>query len=498
MTTQRLSDVVNLLGKSSQNGGNKNKDISNNGDFGSFLDSNLKFGNSSDKNGPAPILRPETTVQRPNLSYQNTASNVHKDSNIKDKNTVKPEKLESKDTKNTKEPVKVEDKVAKDVQGNNGTTESKGTEEKVNELTNKIESVIKEALGINDEELAGLMELLGLQMTDLMNLDNLKLLALAANGETDFTAFLTNENLVGDLNKLMQGMEQVKLEDFGLTDKNLNQFLLEQQSNNNLKMMEKSNIPEKAQKEVQTAEKPVDKVVAESLPVEEVVAEPGNKEVAEAETSSTNIKFHVEKEGQASNETGNKSNNGAGKEANSGVNQNTSLEQLLGNITGASGKSSDNFIEQLAAARQTRVIVNQIVEEIKVTVKPSASSMELQLNPASLGKVHLSVAAKDGILTAQFLVQNAAAKEAIESQIQNLKDTLSNQGLKVEAVEVEVNVSNFLFNESNQAEGDTKEQKQSHRSINLEEANALEGLTEDEEVVADMMRVDGNTVNYTA
>jgi flagellar hook-length control protein FliK len=70
-------------------------------------------------------------------------------------------------------------------------------------------------------------------------------------------------------------------------------------------------------------------------------------------------------------------------------------------------------------------IVNQIVDKIKVVIKPEATSMEIQLNPENLGKVNLSVISKNGQLTAHFTTESQAAKEALESQMQTLKETLS-------------------------------------------------------------------------
>ena len=43
--------------------------------------------------------------------------------------------------------------------------------------------------------------------------------------------------------------------------------------------------------------------------------------------------------------------------------------------------------------------------------------MEIQLNPENLGKINLTVVAKDGMITAQLTAQNEAVKNAIENQI---------------------------------------------------------------------------------
>lgn len=86
-------------------------------------------------------------------------------------------------------------------------------------------------------------------------------------------------------------------------------------------------------------------------------------------------------------------------------------------------------------------IVDQVVNHIRIRVLPQTTSMELQLNPESLGRVHLSVSSNQGVATATLTVQNEMAKEALESQLVVLRENLESQGLKVESVEV--NVSNF-------------------------------------------------------
>ena len=144
-------------------------------------------------------------------------------------------------------------------------------------------------------------------------------------------------------------------------------------------------------------------------------------------------------------------------------------------------------------------ITRQIVEQIKIMIKPEQTSMEIQLNPESLGRINLSVVAKDGIMTAHFTAQNELAKEAIESQMQVLKDNLNNQGLKVESIEV--TVSNFSFDQSNQASAGSEKGQQNHsqnRNLNSGEADQFANTNENDPL--DMLRPDqtGSSIDYTA
>ena len=72
-------------------------------------------------------------------------------------------------------------------------------------------------------------------------------------------------------------------------------------------------------------------------------------------------------------------------------------------------------------------IVEQVVRQVRIRVMPETTSMELRLNPASLGRVNITVAASAGIATATMVVENQMAKEALESQMIHLKEAFNGQ-----------------------------------------------------------------------
>ena len=154
--------------------------------------------------------------------------------------------------------------------------------------------------------------------------------------------------------------------------------------------------------------------------------------------------------------------------------------------------------------RSSQEIMDQILDYMKIQLKPEMDQLEMQLHPASLGTLKIHLVSKGGEVTAQFQVQNETVKAAVESQIALLKDSMKEQGIKVEAVEVTVESHAF---ESNLWQGQERENgssyqgnKKSPRRINL---NALEeGFEEeasDEELLsAQMMKANGGTVDFTA
>ena len=56
------------------------------------------------------------------------------------------------------------------------------------------------------------------------------------------------------------------------------------------------------------------------------------------------------------------------------------------------------------------------------------TSMEIALNPASLGSVNLHVSSKGGVISAQLYAQDEAVRAALESQVAALKESLEATG----------------------------------------------------------------------
>lgn len=130
--------------------------------------------------------------------------------------------------------------------------------------------------------------------------------------------------------------------------------------------------------------------------------------------------------------------------------------------------------------------------------------MEMMLNPENLGKVNLNVSVKEGVVTATLTAQDELVKSAIENQLLTLKESLNNQGLKVEAVEVTVESHAFeagtQFSQNSGYQGQEQQERKGSRPLRLDSISdlAIEQLTDDEKLVLDMMQKEGNQVNFTA
>ncbi len=127
----------------------------------------------------------------------------------------------------------------------------------------------------------------------------------------------------------------------------------------------------------------------------------------------------------------------------------------------------------------------------------------MQLHPESLGKVNVHISAKEGVITAQFTAQNETVKSVLESQMIQLKENFTQQGIKVEAVEVTVENHGFersMDQGSQTGSGEQEGKKSRTRRLQADmfQDMDIEDLSEEEQLAVRMMEQNGNTVDYTA
>ncbi|WP_455714411.1 flagellar hook-length control protein FliK [Anaerosporobacter sp.] len=352
-------------------------------------------------------------------------------------------------------------------------------EEKINQLVTEVKEILMDNLKITEEQLEDIMSTLGLNYLQLLEPSNLAQVFVEANGLTDKAQMLTSQLLSDQFSQLVEQVGQVDLEALGLTTEDVAAYIENLNLNNN--NAESFNVAE----EVITA-------------VEKTEPEEGNADNLKTlndESSAENNEIKVDVQKYTTDDDANFSDSHQQKQDTSVENAN--LNTILNNVSKVS--TVESFGNELVQVQQVRDIVNQVVEQIKVVIKPEQTSMEMNLNPESLGKVNLLVAQKDGALTAQFTVQNEVAKEALESQMQILKENFNTQGLKVDAVEV--TISNLPFSQDNMSEGSKEQYKSSgkKKNINLADLDIIEeDLSAEEAMKIDMMHKSGNSVDYSA
>lgn len=165
--------------------------------------------------------------------------------------------------------------------------------------------------------------------------------------------------------------------------------------------------------------------------------------------------------------------------------------------------TTQSFSSYLSA--DTVQIMEQIVQQMRVTLSNEVTTMEMQMNPENLGKVYVNISSEEGVVNAQFHATNEVVKEALEAQISTLRESLNQAGVKVDAIEVTIASHEFERNLEQNHQNPEEQMKaqeentKKRRNLSLDSLDELGGLmTEEETLVAQIMRDNGNSVDFTA
>ena len=185
-------------------------------------------------------------------------------------------------------------------------------------------------------------------------------------------------------------------------------------------------------------------------------------------------------------------------------NENIVITQTTANVGQAfESQSVQQFSSYLSA--DTVQIMEQIVQQMRVTISSEITTMEMQMNPENLGKVYVNISSEEGVVNAQFHATNELVKEALEAQVATLRESLNQAGVKVNAIEVTIASHEFERNlEQNHKNPEEQmlaqeENTKKRRNLNLDSLDELTGMmTEEEALVAQIMKDNGNSVDFTA
>ena len=384
--------------------------------------------------------------------------------------------------------VKQDNNVAKQdkttVVNNSATTtvNDDNLKEDVAQAVSDIKDKIKETMDVSDEDIENAMEQLGIGIVDLLDPQSVTDLVIALSGNSDSLEFLTDASAVANLEDIINTVDEVTqnlTETYNIDITSVKDIVKDFQNDSD---------------EAVASEQPVNKQITDyqdDKQNEKAVTEDTKESITDVIAEKTEVKseaaFTDEKKNDPDTHLQDKNNDG--------------IEKITSDMTQSIQKAFSEVVDETSAVNEVD-IVRQVVEQIKVTTTQQLSSIEVMLNPENLGKVHVAVTAKQGIVTAQLTAQNEQVKAALENQMTALKEQFNNQGVKVEAVEITVqshgfeSEQNLEGNNSNQAQ----QEKKSHRKLDL---SSLEGLDESdmtsEEIRAKDAIVNGNSsVEYSA
>lgn len=420
--------------------------------------------------------------------------------------TSSPSATESKPQSNVGESYEVYgskiNKNVKNVEDANGTdqvSDNPEVKDALETLEKELVQEIAKELDMDPEELVELMTALGMKPLDMLQPENLAKLYMECNNQMDATMVVTCEQFQELLSQVKSLGEEVR-HDLSM-DKN--QFA------EAVSMME-------------ALEQPVE--LDESMAKELMAQDSATHKINEVTTEAVETDIPLEEDGQAQQvETMEEAvttvedtdTQSMMKQESFDQRGEDTFHQETGTQTGSVVMSDNSSVSnaEIPEAPHTYVditdtiqMIRQLADNVRVAVSTDTQWMEMQLNPENLGKMLLHVSQKEGAVSAQITTQNEIVRENLMLQMANLQERLESAGLKVDAIEI--TVSSHAFEQNLEQGQNRQEQDQAaehrntgstRRNLNLSELDGLSGLmSEEEQLVAQIMRDNGNSVDFTA
>ncbi|MCI5613165.1 MAG: flagellar hook-length control protein FliK [Agathobacter sp.] len=420
--------------------------------------------------------------------------------------TSSPSATESKPQSNVGESYEVYgskiNKNVKNVEDANGTdqvSDNPEVKDALETLEKELVQEIAKELDMDPEELVELMTALGMKPLDMLQPENLAKLYMECNNQMDATMVVTCEQFQELLSQVKSLGEEVR-HDLSM-DKN--QFA------EAVSMME-------------ALEQPVE--LDESMANELMAQDSATHKINEVTTEAVETDIPLEEDGQAQQvETMEEAVTTVEDTDTQSVMKQESFDQRgedtfhqeTGTQTGSVVMSDNSSVSnaEIPEAPHTYMditdtiqLIRQLADNVRVAVSTDTQWMEMQLNPENLGKMLLHVSQKEGAVSAQITTQNEIVRENLMLQMANLQERLESAGLKVDAIEI--TVSSHAFEQNLEQGQNRQEQDQAaehrntgstRRNLNLSELDGLSGLmSEEEQLVAQIMRDNGNSVDFTA
>lgn len=401
------------------------------------------------------------------------------------------------------------------------------TESEVKKITDDISSqIVKKVtddLDISEDELNNAMQLLGLTAMDLLNPANLAALYCEVTGNaSDPQALVLN----ADFTALFNDVSQVASEN----DAQLN--LLSQLTASDDGEILDADIVSSADTtdtnestgSVNTPEKTVDSSYDDTAASGQNINDTADEAVKVYDGGTQDSSYKNSDEGTSSGETGNDITSDENTEKTQSKSQvdssfDDSGERILHHEDGAHSDNSvlhasvseqlntDTSFEMSQSQSRLRVdttdIIRQIVDSMSISNTTEESAINLQLTPESLGRMYINVSQKNSEISARIAVSNEVVKEALQTQMVNLKEALNNSGIRVNEVEITVASHEFERNLEQGAANDSRQQEStnSYNGSNSSGSGTDSDMMQDraeERLVTQIMRDNGNSVDFTA
>lgn len=369
------------------------------------------------------------------------------------------------------------------IRGNEQKIDDTDIEKAVAEVYSQIINVIADALNANPDEIKGIINELDINLNALSDNQNVIKIVSKYLGINNPVNVLTNDEAINAVKEINQSISEIinELKDeFAITDDGLKDLLSKIDP-----VRDTENIEDIINDETGNVDASDDII--------KVSDENNNKINIDSENDNIVPEKTTVKNEENANAGNNKEfNNDRESKSELYLNEN-GMESIVSNLKNT---ITDNILTEDGIADK---IIKQITDDIRLYAKADTTALEIQLEPETLGKVGITVTSKAGTITAQLVVQNEVAKEAIESQMATLKESFASQDIKVDAVEVTIASKEFEQNLDKGA-GNSSEQNENKRRkhISTEELAEINGTATDKETSIDnVLKEMGTTVNYS-
>lgn len=374
---------------------------------------------------------------------------------------------------------------------------------RTDEFDAKLVRVLSEIFGMSEEEITDILEQGGMDFgaflfsiqpdnsVSLINREMIQQFVMDVHGIEDKSVFLTNDLLNSELSQVLSAVTELGAEMFDVNPEellNVEQSLMQSfaeymaagtkdtQSTKDAGVNMVNVSDESAKQDVQPKD---------SFITVETYLDPEQTKV-QSEAGQTN---------QGETQMGTSTQDTDIRPQHDEVDHTAAANLFAERLSQAVEGNADETVQSPEAVM--RQIVEQIVRQVKIRVLPETTSMELQLNPASLGRVSLQVSSSGGVSNAVMVVENQIAKEALESQMITLKETFAEQGLKVNSVEV--TVSEFGLKHDQESANEQQGNPAGKRSFREDAGTEAMEETFEQTAQTEASRRDSNSVvDYTA
>lgn len=414
--------------------------------------------------------------------------------------------------------------VAKDADTSDKVSAAK---DKADQLAKDVIKSVSDDLGVDEEKVTEAMETLGLTALDLLNTQNLVQLSKELTGAVDDAGLLLNadfKQLLSDVTALGNSFAEetgVSVETITQITEESPELMVAAETDSGVLQVETgvNDVATDAALSALNVDEYADAATADATATDAATTDAATTEAAVVDADLENSKEMAGNTDQSSDES-----------ADSDLQPSVTVEPVMRrqNDSAASGMRNGQFVNQLAnavneampeidaagempqTASYTSVdavdVINQIVERVRISQETDTTTLEMQLNPENLGKIYLNISSREGAVHAQLYAQNEDVKIALEAQIATLTENLNQAGVKVDAVEIAVATHEFERNlEQNAGSGGEQQEEAKERNQTSRRSLRLDGfddpeltLSDEEALIARMMKDNGNSVDFTA